>query len=326
VEGLVDRIAIPAAFVKVAEAGSFVSAAKRLSVTAAVVTKHVQVLERRLGIRLLNRTTPKVSLTEAGSRYYQRCARVLSDFTEAERLARSLKSAPSGTLRVNADTSLARVLGPIVADYVARYSGVAFELTTNDQAADLVDEQFDLTVRAGDFPDRTSLIRRRIGMRRFALCASETYLARAGVPRHPLELARYNCLIWSHSPADRRWRFTGTDGCCLVEIDGNLCSNSIELLRAATIAGQGISLLPLEVVVDDLWTGRLRRLLPDNKPRDATVYAIHPACQHVSVNLRTFLDYLVEQWPRDVDLDHPRQITGDVDRRLCCTVHPDQQG
>jgi DNA-binding transcriptional LysR family regulator len=319
-----DRIAVLAAFVKVAEAGSFVSAAKRLSVTGDVVTKHVQVLERRLGIRLLNRTTRQVSLTEAGTRYYQSCARVLSDFTEAERLARLLKSAPSGTLRVNTDTSLARVLGPIVADYVARYPGVAFELTTNDQAVDFVGERFDLAVRAGDFPDRTSLVRRRIGMRRSVLCVSETYVARAGEPRHPPELARYNCLIWSHLPADRRWRFTGTDGRCVVEIDGNLWSNSIELLRAATIAGQGISLLPLDVVFDDLRTGRLRRLLSDNKPQDATVYAIYPACRRMSVNLRTFLDYLVEQW-QDVDSDHPRQITGDVDRRLC-TVHADQQG
>lgn len=320
-----DRLASISAFVQVVETGSFSAAAKRLKVAPALVTKRVQCLEERLGIRLLNRTTRKVGLTELGERYYQRCARFLSDFAEAESFARSLQSTPHGTFRINTSVALARILSPIIAAYVEIYPDVSFELIMTDHMVGMVEEHFDLAIRAGVLPDCNSLIRRSLGIGRFALCAAPAYLARAGVPHHPKDLAAHNCLNFAQSRTDRDWRFTGREGEYVVGINGNLRSNSIEALRAATLAGQGICLLPQLVVADDLWAGRLERLLAEYPTPDAIIHALYPAGRHESAQLRTFLDFLVKQL-RDTDRDRKRPQGNRANTAQCAVFHPDQQG
>jgi len=318
-----NRIAILTAFVELADSGAFAAAAKRLGVTAAVLSKHPQFLDPRLSVRLLNRTTRKIRLTQSGARYYQHGAQVLSNFAEMESPAASLKTTRPRTVRINTDISLGRVLGPMIAEYVARHHRISCELIITERKVDFIEERFDLAVRVDDVPTCNSLTARLIGIRRSVLGASPVYLGRFGAPNHPNDLSGHNCLVLTHSPADRHWCFISADNEHVVEIDGNLSSNCIETVRSATIAGYGISFLPLDVVAGDFSTGRLRRVLPDYSPKDARVYAIYPAGGYVSLNLGTLLDFLDEQLRR-LGVDRFRQ--DEIERLSACTFHPDQQG
>jgi DNA-binding transcriptional LysR family regulator len=288
-----DRFASIQTFVQVAQLGSFAGAARRLNMTPAMATNHVQALEQRLGVRLLNRTTRKVALTEEGAGFYERCARILSDMAEAESVARARQSTPSGTVRLNTDVALARVLSPIIADYTSVYADVSFELIMTDHMVDMIEEQFDLAIRAGELRDSNYLIRRSLGVGRFALCAAPRYLARCGTPRHPKDLAAHNCLNVAHPARDDQWHFAGADGAHAITVAGNLRSNSVEALRVATVAGQGLCLLPLLSVADDLAAGRLVTLLPEYTTADALVHAIYHAGGHMPVKLRSFLDFVI---------------------------------
>jgi DNA-binding transcriptional LysR family regulator len=289
-----DRVVSMQAFVQVVDSGSFSRAAKRLNVSPAVVTGRVQALEKRLGVQLLNRTTRKVNLTEIGRSMYERCRRILAEIEEAEGLASAEQSTPRGLLRLNTSVSLARLVTPLVSDYVALYPEVSFELIMSDRMVDMVEEGFDLALRSGPLPDST-LRMRRLGVGRLALCASPAYLAAHGRPERPEDLAQHNCLIYAGAAEEGSWHFNGPDGEHDVGVHGNLRSNSIEGLRAATLAGLGICLLPTVNVNDDFRTGHLVRLLPDHRTVEVVVQAVYPAGRHVSVKLRTFLDFLVER-------------------------------
>jgi DNA-binding transcriptional LysR family regulator len=282
------------AFVQVVDSGSFSGAAKRLGVSPAVVTGHVQALERRLGVQLLNRTTRKVNLTEIGRALYERCRRILAEVDEAESLASALQATPRGVLRINASVSLARLVTPLLGEYVARYPEVAIELIMSDHIIDLVEGGFDMALRSGALPD-SALMRRRLGMGRMMLCAAPAYLARTEPLERPADLARHNCLIYLNSEIEGRWHFTGPDGEHDVDVHGNLRSNSIEGLRAAALAGLGVTLLPAVNVSEDLRRGQLVRLLPAYRTSEVVVQAVYPPGRHVSAKVRTFLDFLVER-------------------------------
>jgi DNA-binding transcriptional LysR family regulator len=289
-----DRIASMQAFVQVVDSGSFSRAAQRLNVSPAVVTGHVQSLEKRLGVQLLNRTTRKVNVTEIGRSFYERSNRILAEIEDAESMASALQATPRGTLRLNTSVSLARLVTPLIAEYVARYPDVSFELIMTDRMVDMVEEGFDLALRSGPLPN-SSLRTRRLGMGRMVLCAAPAYLARRGTPVRPAELAQHNCLIYVNSHLEGRWRLTGPGGEHEVEVSGNLRSNSIEGLRAATLAGLGIGLLPTVNLADELEAGDLVRLLTDYRTSEVVVQAVYPPGRHISVKVRTFLDFLVER-------------------------------
>ncbi len=289
-----DRITSMTAFVQVVDHGSFSAAAKRLELSPAMVTSHVQALEKRLGIQLLNRTTRKVSVTEAGRAFYERCIQILTEVEEAETAASDLHSTPRGTVRLNSSVALARLVTPLIADYVAIYPDVSFELIMTDRMVDLVEEGFDLALRSGPLPDST-LIARRLGLGRKILCASPAYLAHHGTPEHPSDLAEHNCLTYVNSVLDHHWRFTGPDGEHEVDVSGNLRTNSIEGMRAAALAGLGICLMPAMSIGPDVTAGRLVRLLPEFRTTEAIIQAVYPASRHLSLKVRTFLDFLVER-------------------------------
>jgi DNA-binding transcriptional LysR family regulator len=289
-----DRIAGMQTFVQVVDSGSFSGAAKRLGVSPALVTGHVQALERRLGVQLLNRTTRKLNLTEVGRGFYERCRRILAEMEEAEGLASAQQSTPRGTLRLNTSVSLARLVTPLINDYVARFPEVSFELVMSDRMVDMVEEGFDVALRTGSLPD-SSLKARRLGVGRMVLCAAPGYLEGHPRPAHPDDLAAHNCLVYVTAEPDGRWHFSGADGEHDVEVAGNLRSNSIEGLRAAALAGLGICLLPMVNVSDDLRHGQLVRLLPDYRTSEVVVRALYPAGRHVSIKVRTFVDFLVER-------------------------------
>ena len=306
-----DRFTSMSSFVQVVDGKSFSRAARQLKLSQATVTGHVQSLEQQLGIRLLNRTTRKVSLTEEGAQFYQRCTRILAEFTEVENLAKSFQQAPRGRLRLNTDVTLARVVAPVVSEYVLSYPEVSVELIMTDQINDLVEGKFDLAIHAGSAFD-SSLIQRVLGKAQRVVCASPIYLALRGTPRIPEDLTEHNCLTVSNSSRTNRWRFTSGTGDHEIEVAGNLRSNSIEAIRAAALKGQGICLLPSLSVAEDLKTGRLLRLLPDYAAVEAAIQALYLGGRHLSARVRTFLDFVAKRI-READINRSCQPEG-----ACC--------
>jgi DNA-binding transcriptional LysR family regulator len=303
-----DRFTSMSSFVQVVDRKSFSRAARQLKLSQATVTGHVQSLEQQLGVRLLNRTTRKVSLTEEGAQFYQRCIRILAEFTEVENLAKSFERAPRGRLRLNTDVTLARVVAPVVSEYVQSYPEVSVELIMTDQVSDLVEGKFDLAIHAGSAFD-SSLIQRRLGGAQRVVCASPIYLALRGTPRIPEDLTEHNCLTVSNSSRRNRWHFTSRTGELEIEIAGNLCSNSIEAIRAAALKGQGICLLPLLSVAEDLKTGRLLRLLPNYAAVEAAIQALYLGGRNLSARVRTFLDFVAKRM-READINRSCQYEG----------------
>ena len=287
-----DRLVSMRVFVQVVDSGSFAAAAKLLNASPASVTHHVQALEDHLGVQLLNRTTRKLHLTEVGRNFYEHSARILTQVEEAERCAAALQTAPRGLLRVNTTEAFARVLAPLIAEFCAAHAEVTFDVVTSEHTVDLIEAGFDLALRPGQLPD-SSLVSRRLGFGRLIVCAAPTYLERRGTPRTPQDLVAHNCLIYP--PLEHDWRFTGPDGVSAVEVAGNLRSNSWVLLRRAALAGQGISMLPVILAADDVRDGQLIRLLAEYDLGEIAIHAVYPASRHLSVKVRSFLDFLVQR-------------------------------
>jgi len=289
-----DRLTSLTAFVRVVDSGGFSAAARRLNMSTTMVSSHVQSLEDRLGARLLNRTTRKVSLTEVGKAYYERCTQILAELEEADRIAGALQSNPRGTLRLYTGNALVRFVAPVVNEYLALYPEAAVELTTGERMIDLVEEGIDLAIRPTPPPD-SSLVVRRLATWRHVLCASPDYLAAAGAPARLDELARRNCLRYAYYPYPE-WRFTGPDGePAAVRVDGNLVTTSGETLRLAACGGRGILLAPRFLLAEDLDAGRLVPLLGHYRPVEFPIDAIYPHRHHLSAKVRGFIDLLARR-------------------------------
>jgi DNA-binding transcriptional LysR family regulator len=244
-----DRMTSMATFVKVVESGGFSAAARTLSMSPSMVTAHVQSLEERLGVRLLNRSTRRVSLTEVGHAYYERCLQILAEADDADQIAQALQSTLRGTLRLNTSIAIPPLLAPVIAEFVALYPEVSVSLTMTDRMIDLVEEGFDLAVRNMSVPD-SSLVVRRVATYRFVVCGAPDYLAARGIPGQPADLSHHNCLVYSHSAWGNEWRFAGPDGEQSVTVEGNLQANSDNALRLAAVHGQGLALAPSFLLID----------------------------------------------------------------------------
>jgi DNA-binding transcriptional LysR family regulator len=248
----VDRFDNMRVFAKIVESGSFAGAAARLGISAGMVSQRVKDLEERLGVRLLNRTTRKVSLTETGRAYYERCTGLLAELEETERAVSDMHSAPRGELRVNAAPTFGTLhLAPAIADFTARYSDISVELMLSDRMAEMIEERFDVAVQIGQLPD-SSLIARQLALCRLVVCAAPSYFARHGVPHAPADLAMHNCLtIVTGVSYYRTWHLVAADGSALnVTPVGNLRTNSAAVLKVAALAGQGVAYLPTYLVGD----------------------------------------------------------------------------
>lgn len=288
-----DRVTGLTVFVQVAESGGFSAASRRLKMSTTMVSKHVQALEERLGARLLNRTTRKVSLTEVGKEYYQRCTQILSDLEHADDVASASQSTPRGVLRIYTATHIVRSIAPVVTEYLALYPHASVDLTMGEREIDLIDEGFDLAIRLTS-PADSSLIVRNLVTWRHVLCASPAYLAEKGYPQQLSDLESRNCLRHVLYPYQNEWRFTDRHGApALARVSGNLVSNSGETLRIAAVHGRGILLGAGFMVSDDVRDGRLVRILPHLNPVEFTMNAVYPHRHHVSAKIRCFLDLLV---------------------------------
>jgi DNA-binding transcriptional LysR family regulator len=296
-----DSLTSMRVFVAVVEVGSFVSAARRLKLSRAVVTKHVAALEDRLGVRLLERTTRKLSVTEGGGRYFERCVQILAVIEDAEREAAEATAVPRGTLRISAPHTFATLhIAPHLAEFRNRFPGVDLELILSDRFVDLLEEGFDLAIRIADGLQESSLIARRLAPCRFVVCGAPDYFRDHGEPQTPDDLAQHPCLGYTLSPRERQWVFAcPQEQRHVVNVRGPLRSNSGDLLRAAAVGGAGVMLLPTFYVGDDLERGRLKAVLSQYRVREYGIYALYPSRKHLTAKVKAFIDFLAERYGTD---------------------------
>jgi DNA-binding transcriptional LysR family regulator len=300
-----DRLTSLTVFVRVVDSGGFSAAGRRLNMSTTMVSNHVQALEDRLGARLLNRTTRKVSLTEVGKAYYDRCTHILADLEQADDIAGALQSTPRGTLRVYTATHIVPFVAPVIAEFLSRYPDVQIDLTMGEREIDLIDEGYDLAIRLTP-PVESSLIVRSLATWRHVLCCSPGYLEKHQPLRQLSELADHNCVRHALYPYPDGWHFTDPDGAPVsVRVSGNLISNSGETLRRAALQGVGISLAAGFLISGDLESGRLVRLLPEYRPVDFAVNAVYPHRHHLSAKVRSFIDLLVHHSTEQQKLINP---------------------
>jgi DNA-binding transcriptional LysR family regulator len=300
-----DRLTSLTAFVRVVDSGGFSAAGRRLNMSTTMVSNHVQALEDRLGARLLHRTTRKVSLTEVGKAYYDRCVQILADIEQADDIAGALQSTPRGTLRIYTATHIVQFVAPVVARFLATYPEVRVDLSMGERNIDMIEEGFDLAVRLTPPPD-SSLIMRSLATWRHVLCCSHGYLEQHGRPQQLSELAERNCVRHVNYPYRDEWRFVDRRGApAAVKVSGNLISNSGETLRMAALEGAGIFLAAGFLVADDLDMGRLVRLLPDYRPVELAMNVVYPHRHHLSAKVRTFIEMLAHHSAEQQKLINP---------------------
>lgn len=291
-----DRLEDMIAFVRVAESQSFTAAAERLGLSKSAVSRRMAELEDRLGVRLINRTTRRLGLTEVGQTFYERCQRIIADIEDAECSATRVAAEPRGILRVNAPTSFGiQHLGPALAAFMTRYPRIELVMDLNDRFVDLIEEGYDVALRIGRLRD-SSLVARRLAVSRRVLCAAPAYLDQAGRPRQPEDLARHRCLIYTNVASPGHWTLIGPDGTVTQPVTGPMHSNNGDMLRELAIAGHGIATLPSFLVADALTDGRLEMVLPDHPPIEGALHAIFPHGRHLTTKVRVFVDFLARQF------------------------------
>lgn len=288
-----DRLTAMRVFVRVAEHGGFAAAARSLGLSTSAVSRHVAELEAHLGTALLRRTTRRVGLTEAGTRYLPRAAALLDGIETLDAEIAALETTPRGTLRLSVPPGLGDALvAPVFAPFLARYPEIALELDITEREVDLVAEGYDAALRAGALPD-SALIARRLPDIAFVACASPDYCARRGTPRRPEELAAHDCLPWHRRHAPQVWVFLDGDRRIELTVTGRYTSNSGETQAGAARAGLGVALLPPFAVRDDLAAGRLRRLLEGFAIEPLPFALVRPPGPPEPRRLRVFTDFLV---------------------------------
>jgi len=284
-------------FVRVVEDGGFTAAAKRLHLSPSAVSKVISRLEDRLGTRLLNRTTRRLGLTEAGRAFYDRSARILGDIDEAEQAIHRLKGVPAGLLRVNCAVAFATAqLVPLMPVFMERHPLVSLELEVTDRVVDLVDEGFDCAIRIGARFE-SSLVSRLLAEDRRIICAAPSYLQRHGVPETPADLAAHVCIARTASQAHLNdWPFDGPDGPYTIRASGPVEVNNGEVAYHMTMAGLGIARLAEFLLGPEVRAGRLVSLLADqHREEPLPIHVVYPHRQHLSPKVRAFVDFLVEQ-------------------------------
>lgn len=293
-----DKLEAMNVLTKVVSGGSFAEAARRLGVTRSAVSKAITQLEQELGARLLDRTTRRVTPTEAGLAYYERCLSIMAQIAETEAQIARLHDEPKGLLKVNAPMSFGTLyLGAAVADFMDRYRELKVELVLTDRMIDPLEEGVDVTVRIGAMID-SSLIARRISSARVLLVASPDYIARHGEPTEPGDLANHKCLHYGHSTTVPRWQLTEQGAPLSVPVSACLSSNNGDTLREAAIKGIGIARLPSFLVGADIAAERLVVVLPEYPPQEITIHALYAPNRFLAAKSRVFIDFLVERFGR----------------------------
>jgi DNA-binding transcriptional LysR family regulator len=287
-------------FAAVVDAGSFAGATDKLDLSRGMTSRYVAQIEEHLGARLLNRTTRRQSLTEAGQDYYQRATQVLALVEEAEHSAAKGSAEPRGTLRVNAPVAFGiRHLGPAIGAWLKRHPQVRADLTLNDRFVDLVEEGFDVAVRIASRID-PGLVARPVTRARIAVCAAPAYLKERGTPKSPADLARHNCLTYAYAGHQGEWRFSRRGRDQVVKVSGNVHGNNGDILCSAAAEGLGVIAQPTFLVYELLREGKLVRILEGwEVGEESTIHAVYPSRQFLTPKVRSFIDFLLERFGRN---------------------------
>ena len=294
-----DKLTSIQVFTAVAASGSFSTAARELGLSTAMVSKHIKRLEDDLGVRLLNRSTRRSSLTEAGSDFFARCANILRELEDAEQNVKSLSGEVRGELRISAPATFgAQFLMPAIIDFKRDYPRINVNLRLGPQTLNPLEGGYDIAIHAGDASlSDSSLVARKLGSFEMQICASADYVARAGTPQQPRDLAKHNCLIFQSDTATTEWLLRGPDDEeYSVAVSGDMYSNQGNALRIAAVAGMGVIRLPDYLLADDLQAGRLLRLLPDFTSPERAVFALYPHREHLPAKVRSFIDFLASRF------------------------------
>lgn len=290
-----DRLRAFEVFVAVVAQGGFSRAADKLDTSPANVTRYVNDLEEALGVRLLNRTSRRLSLTETGRTLYDRALSILEDVAEAEAITSSSALQPRGRLRVNAPVSFGILhLAPLWPCFMARYPDIQLDISLSDRVVDLVEEGYDLAIRISR-AGSPSLVSRKLATSQNVVCASPDYIARHGAPQAPEDLTHHVCIGYAYSATGDEWGLIDDAGRAhKVAVSTSLQTNNGDTVRAAALAGLGIIWQPTFLIGDDLRRGRLVRLLPGYRMSEIDVLAVYPSRRHVSARVRVMVDFLVE--------------------------------
>lgn len=284
-------------FTKVVETKSFTGAADALGLPKSTVSRKLAQLEERLGVRLVQRTTRKLALTDIGEAYYQRCSRIVADVAAAEQLVTDMQSTPRGRLRLTASVDFStRFLGEIVADFLAQHPDINVELEGTDRVVDMIEEGFDLAVRIGPMPESTLIAKKLVGLA-LILVASPAYLAKRGTPTHIEELDEHDHVLFTPSSRIQAWTLVhanGGDQAYEFGRPARLASNNYGAVVGVTKAGGGIGLISEFMITDELKNGTLVRVLPEWQTRPSEVHAVYPARQNIPPRLTLFLEHLAK--------------------------------
>jgi DNA-binding transcriptional LysR family regulator len=302
-----DRFLAVSTFVKVVELGSFARAAERLGLSTSAVSRQVSELEAHLDVRLLNRTTRRLSLTESGQSFYEHSVQLLADLADAEASVRVAATTPRGTLRLTCGVSFGiRYLAPALSDFAALHPQVVFDLDVSDRAVDLVEEGFDLAVRIGNLGPQ-GMVARTLGWTQMVCCASPAYLERTGaLPiERPGDLVAHDCLSYANIALPNVWRFTDPNGNIEdIRVTTRHRANNGQVLASLAAQGLGIVFSPDFIVVEDIRAGRLVPLLRNYRPPRSPIAAVYPSRRHLSAKVRSVVDYLARRFEHD----HPWRL------------------
>lgn len=290
-----DKFEAMRVFCSVIEAGSFVAAAERMGLSTTAVSRLVAQLETQLNVRLLNRTTRRMSPTDEGFAYFERCTQLLADLEETEASVAGHARHPRGRLRLTAPIALATLrLAPAFAVFCQTYPDIMLDVVLSDGVADFAEEGLDLAIRVGRVGSE-NLVARHIGETALLVAASPDYLARAGEPRHPDDLVRHACFTYTHSSTGNQWQFEGKNGEAVgVRVSGPVNANNGMLLAEMAVAGAGIVLAPCFILAPLIAAGKLVHLFPDWQQRRLPIHAVYPTRRHLSAKVQAMTTFLAE--------------------------------
>lgn len=289
-----------AVFERVVSEGSLTAAAARLNQPKSSVSRSLSRLEADLGVRLLQRTTRKLHLTEAGQVFFDRTRRVLGELRDAEQAVTQLQESPRGNLRITMPVELGmKFMGRVVAEFMQRYPEVSIEVELSGRLVNLVDEGFDLGLRIGEFRD-SSLVARRLGNLSARFYASPSYLGRHGVPKKPEDMSAHETILFMQTRENTVQLFRDNQrdegpAACKLTLAGRLTVNNVSMACDAAISGMGIALMPAFLCADAVASGQLLPVLPEYRVCNGGLYAMYPSREHMPVALRAFLDFLIER-------------------------------
>ena len=283
-------------FARVVETGGFTVVARENSTSQPTISRTIAALEAHLGVRLLNRSSRAVTLTDDGRQFYERARDALEAVAEAEGSVGRRRGQPGGLLRLGTPVAFGRLhVAPRMPAFLDRHPDVEVELVMNDAFVDLVGEGLDLAIRVGDLAD-PSLIARRIGTTRRVTVAAAPYLDRRGVPATPAELARHDCVIYTRLATGHRWHFESSDGPVQVDVHGRFRADNSEAVREAVIGGAGIAVVPVWLFTNEIERGLVRIILEQFEPTRLPIHAVYPSRRLLAAKVRAMIDFLAAEF------------------------------